>query len=180
MEAGGHRGAFDAADAASALVGLFSLLPAVVDAVDLPVVATGGIGDARGVAAAMTLGASAVQIGTGLLRSPEAAIAPAWADAIGVTTPEGTVATRAFSGRLGRSIATAYARAANQPDAPEPAPYPIQRNLTQALRDTGTKTNDIACIQAWAGQSAGLARAEPAADIVTALWAEASVLLPSG
>ena len=180
MEAGGHRGAFEARDAASALVGLFSLLPAVVDAVNVPVVATGGVSDARGIAAAMTLGASAVQIGTGLLRSPEAAIAPAWANAIGSASPEGTVATRAFSGRLGRSIATAYTRAANQPDAPDPAPYPIQRNLTQALRDSGIKTNDISRIQAWAGQSAGFARAEPAADIVITLWTEASALLPPG
>ena len=101
MEAGGHRGAFNADDAARSLVGLFSLLPAVVDAVDVPVVATGGIADARTIAAAFVLGASAVQIGTGLLRTPEAGIAPAWADAIGAALPEGTVPTRAFSGRLG-------------------------------------------------------------------------------
>ena len=71
MEAGGHRGCFDAARAESEMVGLFALLPAVVDAVRLPVVATGGIADARGVAAALMLGASAAQIGTGFLRSPK-------------------------------------------------------------------------------------------------------------
>ncbi|HRD76979.1 MAG TPA: nitronate monooxygenase, partial [Hyphomicrobiaceae bacterium] len=122
MEAGGHRGSFDATRPDGHLVGLFALLPAVADAVKVPVIATGGIGDARGIAAALLLGASAVQIGTGFLRSTEAAIAPVWADAIGRAAPEDTIATRAFSGRLGRSIATEYARAASAPEAPAPAP----------------------------------------------------------
>ncbi|MGH7159749.1 MAG: NAD(P)H-dependent flavin oxidoreductase, partial [Acetobacteraceae bacterium] len=127
MEAGGHRGAFDAATAETEAVGLFALLPQIVDAVGIPVIATGGIADARGVAAALVLGASAVQIGTGFLRSPEAKLPRAWADAIGTTLPEQTMLTRAFSGRAGRAIATAYARAAARPDAPAPAPYPVQR-----------------------------------------------------
>jgi nitronate monooxygenase len=92
------------------MVGLFSLLPAVADVVKVPVVATGGIADARGIAAALALGASAVQIGTGFLRCPEAKLPKAWADAMGHTLPEQTLLTRAFSGRLGRSIATEYAR----------------------------------------------------------------------
>ncbi len=177
MEAGGHRGAFDADAAQTRLVGLFSLLPAVVDAVKVPVVAAGGIADGRGVAAALLLGASAVQIGTALLRSPEAKIPTAWADAIGRTAPEDTIVTRAFSGRPGRSIATNYARAAAAPAAPLPAPYPVQRGLTQAMRDAAAKENDIARLQAWAGQSAALARAEPAGDIVHRLWEEAQELL---
>ena len=170
MEAGGHRGAFEAGRAGVDLVGLFSLLPAVVDAVDVPVVATGGIGDARGAAAAFVLGASAVQIGTGLLRSPEASLPSAWSDAIGQAEPEDTVATRAFSGRLGRSIKTAYVNSANSEDTPEPAPYPVQRGLTGAMRGQGTKDNDIERIQAWAGQSAGLAIERPAGEIVTGMW----------
>jgi nitronate monooxygenase len=177
MEAGGHRGAFDAARAQTELVGLFALLPAIVDAVKVPVVATGGIADARGIAAALMLGASAVQIGTGFLRCPEAKIAPAWADAIGDAQPEQTLLTRAFSGRPGRSIATAYARAATAPEAPSPAPYPVQRGLTQAMRDAGTKANDIDRIQAWAGQSARLAQAKPAGDVVHELWSGAQALL---
>jgi len=177
MEAGGHRGAFAAERAEAQLVGLFSLLPAVVDAVKVPVVATGGVADARGVAAAVMLGASAVQVGTGFLRAPEAAIAPAWADAIGRATPEGTIATRAFSGRLGRSVATAYARAANAPDSPRPAPYPVQRGLTQAMRDVAVKASDIERMQAWSGQSGGLAPARPAGEIVRDLWEGAIALI---
>ena len=172
MEAGGHRGAFEAEQAARNLVGLFSLLPAVVDAVKVPVVATGGIADARGVAAALTLGASAVQIGTGLLRTPEAAIAPAWADALAEARPEGTAPTRAFSGRLGRSIRTAYVTAAEK--GPTPAPYPVQRNLTAPMRKAAT---GIDTMQAWAGQSAGLAQASPAGAVVDNIWREAQALL---
>lgn len=177
MEAGGHRGCFDAARAESAMVGLFSLIPAVVDAVRLPVVATGGIADARGIAAALTLGASAAQIGTGFLRCPEAKLAPAWADALAQTLPEDTLVTRAFSGRAGRSIATAYARAAGGPEAPPPAPYPVQRALTAAMRGEAVKAGDLARMQAWAGQSAALARAEPATPLTGRLWQEAVELL---
>jgi nitronate monooxygenase len=177
MEAGGHRGAFDPAQAETGLIGLFSLLPVVADAVTLPVIATGGIADARGVAAALILGASAVQIGTGFLRTPEAKLAPAWADAIGHSRPEETLLTRAFSGRPGRAIATAYARAANAPDAPPPAPYPVQRALTQAMRDAATRAGDIDRMQAWAGQSAALAFARPAGDVTRDLWAGALTML---
>jgi nitronate monooxygenase len=177
MEAGGHRGAFDAEKAEANMVGLFSLLPAICDAVNLPVIASGGISDARGVAAALILGASAVQIGTGFLRCPEAKLPSAWADAIGRTKPEDTIVTRAFSGRLGRSVATSYARAASASDAPKPAPYPVQRGLTQAMRDQATKNNDITGMQAWAGQSAALASARTAAEVVQELWEGARYLL---
>src|SRR5205085_10329811 len=129
------------------------------------------------VAAALALGASAAQIGTGFLRCPEAKIHPAWADALARTAPEDTVVSRVFSGRAGRSIATEYIRAATAPDAPPPAPYPVQRGLTAPMRAAGTKANDISRIQALSGQSAALARAEPAADIVARLWREAQALL---
>lgn len=176
-EAGGHRAAFDAAVAERQMSGLFSLLPAVVDAVRVPVVATGGIADGRGVAAALLLGASAVQVGTAFLRCPEAKIHPAWADALATTLPENTLVSRAFSGRPGRSIATEYVRAATAPGAPEPAPYPVQRALTAALRQEALRTGDVQRMQAWAGQSAALARAEPAEAVVRRLWAEAQSLL---
>jgi len=171
MEAGGHRGTFDATEAERSMVGLFSLLPAVVDTVDLPVIASGGISDSRGVAAALLLGASAVQIGTGFLRCPEAHIPTSWADALDTARPEETLVTRAFSGRPGRSIATAYARAATASGAPIPAPYPIQRGLTRAMRDAAKSANDIDRMQAWAGQSARLAQARRAGDVVSELWA---------
>jgi len=170
MEAGGHRGCFDAGRAEAELVGLFALVPAVADAVRVPVVATGGIADARGVAAALLLGASAVQVGTGFLRCPEAKLNPAWADALARTPPEGTALTRAFSGRAGRSVGTAYARAAAEPGAPGTAPYPVQRGLTAAMREAAARAGDVERMQAWAGQSAAMARAEPAGDVVRMLW----------
>jgi nitronate monooxygenase len=174
-EAGGHRGAFDADAAERQAVGLFALLPAVVDAVRLPVVATGGIADGRGVAAALLLGASAAQIGSGLLRSPEAAIDPVWAAALGTTRPEDTVVTRAFSGRAGRGVATSYTAAAAA--GPAPAPYPVQRGLTAPMRAAGKEARDLQRMQAWAGQAAWLGREEPAAVAVRRIWDEASALL---
>jgi nitronate monooxygenase len=177
MEAGGHRGCFDAAAAESGMVGLFALLPSVVDAVSVPVVATGGIADGRGVAAALALGASAAQIGTGFLRCPEAKISPVWADALGTTAPEDTRITRAFSGRAGRSIATGYVRAAMADGAPPSAPYPVQRGLTAQMRAAAQKADDLQSMQAWAGQASALARAEPAAKVVQRLWEDAQTLL---
>ena len=171
VESGGHRGAFDAARAEIDAIGLFALLPSVLSAVDVPVIAAGGIADARGMAAAFAMGASAVQIGTGFLRTPEAGIPSSWADALGTATPEATRLTRAFSGRPGRALATEYVRAAAGPDAPAPAPYPVQRGLSQAMRDAAAKANDVSRMQAWAGQSAGLAKAAPAADLAASLWA---------
>lgn len=165
MEAGGHRACFDAAKAEAQQVGLMALLPAVVDAVDLPVVATGGIGDARGVAAAFALGASAVQIGTGFLRTPEAGLPSSWADALAQAWPEDTQLTRAFSGRAGRSLVNDYVRAAAAENAPTPAPYPVQRGLTSAMRSNAASRDELRAMQAWAGQSARLAQALPAAQI---------------
>lgn len=172
-EAGGHRGAFDADRADAQMCGSMALVPAIHDAVGVPVIATGGIADARGVVAALVLGASAVQIGTALLRAPEAAIAPAWADAIGRAKPEDTTTTRAFSGRLGRSLRTDYTAATERADATSPLPYPLQRSATGPMRARGAKEDDLARIQAWAGQSARLARDEPAGEIVRSIWAEA-------
>lgn len=180
MEAGGHRAAFDPRYAEKDLVGLAALIPAVVDAVSVPVVATGGIGDGRGVAAALALGASAVQIGTGFLCTPEAGINTAWLEMLGRTAPEETTITRAFTGRAGRAIANRYVRAAASPSVPEPAPYPVQRGLTAAMRAAALSASDIDRMQAWAGQSASLSRQEPAGKVVQRLWLEARMILSSG
>jgi len=177
MEAGGHRGCFDSTAAERQLVGLFTLLPAVVDAVSVPVVATGGIADGRGIAAALVLGASAAQIGTGFLRCPEAKISAAWANALARTAPEDTMVSRVFSGRAGRSIATNYVRAATAESAPASAPYPVQRGLTALMRAAAQKNDDVQRMQAWAGQSAALGRAEPAVEMVQHIWEDAQALL---
>jgi len=177
MEAGGHRGGFDVTQAEGHMIGLLSLLPAVADAVKVPVIATGGIADGRGIAAALLLGASAVQIGTAFLRCPEAKTPSAWADAIGRTMPEDTVITRTLTGRPARSIATDFVRAAMAATAPQPAPYPVQRGLTALMREAAAKANDVSRMQAWAGQSARLARAEPAGEVVQRLWDETQALL---
>jgi nitronate monooxygenase len=180
-EAGGHRGAFEAGRARDEAVGLLALLPAVADVLRpsaRPVIAAGGIADARTAAAALLLGASALQIGSALLRCPEAGIAPAWQAALATAAPEGTRLTRAFSGRWARALATGYVAAAAAPDAPEPAPYPVQRGLTTGLRQAAEAAGDLQHLQAWAGQGVALARPAPAAAWLARLWLDTTALLP--
>jgi nitronate monooxygenase len=175
MEAGGHRGSFDPEQAERTDIGLFALVPWFVDHLRIPVIAAGGIGDGRGVAAALALGASAVQVGTALLRSPQAGIAPQWAAALDETGPEATTMTRAYSGRLARAVTTPFLRAWEEPTAPRPAPFPDQIGLMARWRAGGAAGIDPA--NHFAGQSAALATPEPAGDLVTRLWRDASALL---
>ena len=177
MEAGGHRGTFHADDAERQMVGLMALLPQVRDSVSLPVIAAGGIADARGVAAALILGASAAQVGTGFLRCPEAKMHPAYAARLACTEAHETTLTRAFSGRPGRCVANPYVRAANAPNTPRPAPYPVQRGLTRAMRQAAEQAGDADRMQLWAGQSAKLAQDQPAGVLCQHLWEEAKRLL---
>jgi nitronate monooxygenase len=170
LEAGGHRGAFDAAKAETEGIGLMALLPQICDAVSVPVIAAGGIADGRGVAAAFVLGACGVQIGTGFLRAPEAKIPSAYAERLGRTEAHDTRLTRAFSGRAGRSVRTRYVEAAAAVDAPQPAPYPVQRGFTRLMREDAGRSNDPERMQMWAGQAARFARAKPADAIVQELW----------
>ncbi|MGI4952623.1 MAG: nitronate monooxygenase, partial [Janthinobacterium lividum] len=98
-----------------------------------------------------------------------------WADALHDLEPEATMPTRAFSGRLGRAVASAYTDAAAGVPV---APYPVQRGLTAPMRAAARAAGDAGRMQAWAGQAAALARPEPAGDLVRRLWAEAEALLP--
>jgi nitronate monooxygenase len=175
MEAGGHRGTFDQDKAERNQVGLFSLLPQFADHLRIPIIAAGGIADGRGVAAALSLGASAVQVGTALLRSPEAGISPEWSEALDGLAPEDTVTTRAYTGRLARAAPTPYLAAWNTPDAPRPAPFPDQLSLVTCWRKGNPDGLDKA--NHWAGQSAALATTDPAGEIVTRMWRDAKTLL---
>jgi nitronate monooxygenase len=172
-EAGGHRGSFEDSAAEHQFTGLFALLPRFADALSVPVIATGGIMDGRGVAAALMLGASAAQLGTAFLRCPETALPAAWTDALPRTRPEDTVLTRGFSGRLGRGIANAATRVFSEV---QPAPYPIQRVLAGPMRADAAKAGDGERMQMWAGQGAAMARAEGAGEVVERVWGEAKAV----
>jgi nitronate monooxygenase len=176
-EAGGHRGSFNPDSSEREQCGLFALLPAIVDAVEIPVIAAGGIADARGVAAAFMLGAAAIQIGTGFLRAAESNIPDAWKGALAAAQPEDTMLTRIFTGRCGRALATDLVHGAAAPDAPPALPHPLQRTLTRPMTFRAKQAGDISRMQAWSGQSAHLAQAASARTIAQSIWEEAVELL---
>jgi nitronate monooxygenase len=159
VEAGGHRGSFDDAEAGEE--GLLALLQTVGAAVDLPLVATGGIATRAGVEAVLAAGAAAAQLGTAFMLAPEAGTAPAHRDAVASDAP--TALTRAFTGRLARGIVNRFML---DHDADAPSAYPEVHHLTAPMRAAARARGDADGFHLWAGQAHELARAEPAADIV--------------
>lgn len=170
-EAGGHRGHF-LADAAASLVGTLPLVATIRAAVDLPVIAAGGIMDGRGVAAALALGASAAQMGTAFLLSDQATTSKPWRRALETAPDEATRLTRAFTGRHARGIENRFMREMREVEDAVPA-YPVQNRLSQPLRAASTAADDPEQISLWAGQGAKLAAAGDAAAMVSRWWEEA-------
>ena len=168
MEAGGHRVSFLAAPEDS-LVGLFALLPQVVDAVRVPVIAAGGIADRRGVAAAFALGASGVQVGSAFLRTRESAAPLSHRAALAAASDTTTVLTRAMSGRLARGIPNRAVRKIEAADAI--APFPAQNWLTGVFRRAAREKDITGLLSLWGGQAAGLSRFESAAEVFAELTA---------
>jgi nitronate monooxygenase len=176
-DAGGHRGAF-LRPVEESLVGTFSLLPQVADAVSIPVIAAGGIADPRGVVAALVLGADAVQIGTAFLATDESAASAAHKDALHRPEARNTVLTRVFSGRTARSISNRFVRemSVHGDDLP---PYPLQNALTTGIRAAANQRGIADLVHLWAGQAAPLTRAIPAAALFEELVTETERLLGS-
>jgi nitronate monooxygenase len=170
-EAGGHRGMF-LTDNLAEQPGLFALLPQVVDAVKLPVIAAGGIADGRGIAAAFALGAAGVQIGSAYLRCPESkVIAPARV-ALGAAGDESTVITNVMTGRLARGVANRVMREVG-PISPDAPVFPHAATALTPLKVAAEKLGRVDFTNLWAGQAIGLGREMPAAELTRMLAAEA-------
>jgi len=172
-EAGGHRGTFRG-EFEAGLVGTMALVPQTADAISLPVVASGGIMDGRGVAAALALGAQAVQLGTAFLTCEEAGVPDAYKQAILCAHENDTRLTSAFSGRPARGIVNRFMAAGR--DAPI-LPFPYQNALTRPLRAEAARRGDASLLSLWAGQGVRLARRARAGDLVRALAEEAEAVL---
>jgi nitronate monooxygenase len=156
FEAGGHRGSF-LQPSEESLTGTMALVPQVVDAVRLPVVAAGGIGDARGIVAAFALGAEGVQMGTAFLACEESGANTLHRKALLSGQAKQTALTRGFTGRLARGIKNRLLDELNQKDA-EILPYPLQRALVRNLSIPAEKAERPELLPLWAGQSANLSR----------------------
>jgi nitronate monooxygenase len=170
-EAGGHRGTF-VGEVHESMIGTMALVPQVVAAVDIPVIAAGGIMDGRGIAAALALGAQAAQLGTAFITCAESSAAPVWRRALRGAGDASTVLTKAFTGRYARGIANEFMRrmAAHEEDLP---PYAVQSTLTTELRRAAAAAGRGEFLSMWAGQGAGLTRLRaenlPAAALVSSL-----------
>ena len=170
LEAGGHRGMFLSRDVATQ-AGTMALVPQVVDAVKLPVIAAGGIGDARGIAAAFALGASAVQMGTAFLLCTEARTATPHRQALRTARDNQTVITNVFSGRPARAVVNRATRELG-PLCEEAPAFPLAGNALAPLRAKAESLDSDDFTPLWAGQAAGLARGLPAGQLTRLLAAE--------
>jgi nitronate monooxygenase len=174
-EAGGHRAMFLTSDVA-AQIGTMALVPQVVDAVSVPVIATGGIADARGIAAALMLGADGVQIGTGFLLCPEAITSDLHRQALQDRTETRTVLTNVFTGRPARSVVN---RAITElgPMSNRVPPFPVAATALATLRAVAEQRGSSDFTALWSGQAAALAKAVPAGQLVRELIEETERLL---
>jgi nitronate monooxygenase len=172
FEAGGHRGSFLQASEDS-LTGTMALVPQVVDAVKLPVVAAGGIADARGIVAAFALGAEGVQMGTAFLACEESGANEIHRNAILSGQAKQTALTRGFTGRLARAIKNRLLDELNQKDT-EILPYPLQRALVRNLSIPAEKAGRPEFIPLWAGQSANLSQSADVHALLDTLVREVS------
>ena len=168
-EAGGHRGTFEG-DFSSGMIGTMALVPQVVDAVRVPVMASGGIMDGRGIAAALALGASAVQLGTAFLTCNESGIPDVYKQAILTAREDQTRITRAFSGRPARGIVNRFMNEidANRGDDAI-LPFPLQNAVTRPLRAAAAKQGRAEFLSLWAGQGVRLARRQSAQELMARL-----------
>jgi nitronate monooxygenase len=172
-EAGGHRGTF-AGPVEDALIGTMALVPQVVDAVGIPVIAAGGIMDGRGLAAALVLGAQAAQLGTLFLTCDEAGASSAYRLQVIRAHEDETAITRAFSGRAARGVVNRVMK-----EVPEAAilPFPLQNALTRPLRTEAARQGRPEFLSLWAGQGLRMTRTGTAADLVAEITAEAEAAL---
>ena len=176
FEAGGHAGRFLEESKPEEQMGLFALLPQIVDAVKLPVIASGGIGDGRGIAAAFTLGAAAVQVGTAYLLSPESLVGGTHRTALHEEVAEHTAFTNLFSGGLARGLPTRLTRELGWVRAEAP-PYPLASAALLPIAKAANARGETGFLPLWSGQAARLAPALPAQQLTERLAAEALALL---
>lgn len=174
-EAGGHRGMFLTDDIATQ-AGTMALVPQIVDAVKVPVIATGGISDARGIAAAFALGASAVQVGSAYLHCPEAKVHAGHRAALAPASDNATALTNVYSGRPARGIMNRMMREVGPISADAPA-FPRAANAGGPIRAAAEQRGSVDFTPLWAGQAAGLGRALPAGELTRALMREAAALI---
>lgn len=171
FEAGGHRGMFLATDLATQ-VGTMALVPQVVDAVKVPVIAAGGIGDARGIVAALALGASAVQLGTAYLFCPEAKVAPLHRAALTAGRDDNTALTNVFTGRPARGYMNRIVRETG-PVSSDAPPFPLASGAMAPLKAAAEAKGSNDFTSLWSGQASALCRTMGAAELTRALADEA-------